>query len=345
MTVQLPANAAPASRVRERSPGELVRGKANEIGLLVVVAVLFFVLSSTAQNFGSVANVTNILRDAAFTGIVAWGMTLVIISGEIDISVGSNAAFSSILLAKLTTAGWALPLAIVATLVVGMVFGLAAGMLRAYLGIPTFVSTLALYIALRGLANVLSQAVPIPIESQSFQQLGIGSVFGIPTPAIIMFVLFVVFSFVARRTVFGRSVFAVGGNADAARLSGTNVAGVRIALLGITGCLAALTGILIASRLGSGNSGAASGLEFEAIAAVVVGGTSLAGGRGNMLGTLLGVLFIAELVNGLVLLGVSPFMQDVVRGAVVLGAVVVNALIVRRQLNRSARRGAAASAP
>jgi simple sugar transport system permease protein len=226
------------------------------------------------------------------------------------------------------------------TLAIGAAFGLGAGWLRARLGVPTFVSTLALFIGLRGAANVISGAVPIPIDSESFQKLGLGDLLGLPTPAVIMLVLFALFAFVARRTVFGRSVFAVGGNADAARLSGMHVERTRVLVIGITGFLAALTGILIASRLGSGNSGAATGLEFEAIAAVVVGGTSLAGGRGSLLGTLIGVLFIGELVNGLVLLGVSPFTQDIVRGAVVLGAVVVNAIIVRRQQVLSARRGA-----
>jgi simple sugar transport system permease protein len=319
--------------------GELIRGRANEGGLLVVTIALFFVLAATAPNFSSEANLTNILRDAAFTGIVAWGMTLVIISGEIDISVGANAAFSSVVFAELVTS-IPIPLAMLVTLAIGAAFGLGAGWLRARLGVPTFVSTLALFIGLRGAANVISGAVPIPIDSESFQKLGLGDLLGLPTPAVIMLVLFALFAFVARRTVFGRSVFAVGGNADAARLSGMHVERTRVLVIGITGFLAALTGILIASRLGSGNSGAATGLEFEAIAAVVVGGTSLAGGRGSLLGTLIGVLFIGELVNGLVLLGVSPFTQDIVRGAVVLGAVVVNAIIVRRQQVLSARRGA-----
>jgi ribose/xylose/arabinose/galactoside ABC-type transport system permease subunit len=148
-------------------------------------------------------------------------------------------------------------------------------------------------------------------------------------------VLFAVFSFVATRTVFGRSVYAVGGNAEAARLSAIPVARVRILVFAITGALAALTGILMASRLGSGNSGAASGLEFDIIAAVVVGGTSLFGGRGTMLGTLLGVVFIAALVNGLVLMGVDPFAQGIVRGVVILVAVMVNIISIKRMRGRT----------
>jgi len=327
-----PATPTPSKPTVAGAVENLVRGRANELGLFAIAIVLLAILSATAPNFGSTDNLVNILRDAAFTGIVAWGMTLVIISGEIDISVGSSAAFSSVVFAKLADGGLPLVVAGVLTLAIGTAFGLSAGALRAYLGVPTFVSTLALYIGLRGLANVLSDAIPIPIDSDGFQKIGLGSIAGIPTPAIIMFILFAFFAYLAQRMVFGRSVFAVGGNAEAARLTGTNVERTRMVLLGITGFLAALTGILIASRLGSGNSGSAIGLEFEAIAAVVVGGTALSGGRGSMIGTLLGVLFIAELVNGLVLLGVSPFTQDIVRGGVVLGAVVVNAVIgIRRR--------------
>jgi sugar transport system permease protein len=152
----------------------------------------------------------------------------------------------------------------------------------------------------------------------------------VPIPAIIMIVLFLLFSFISTSTVFGRSVYAVGGNAEAARLSGIPVARIRIQVFAITGVLAALTGVLMASRLGSGNSGAASGLEFDIIAAVVVGGTSLFGGRGTMLGTLLGIIFIAALVNGLVLLGVDPFAQGIVRGFVILAAVMVNIISIKR---------------
>lgn len=145
-----------------------------------------------------------------------------------------------------------------------------------------------------------------------------------------MLLLFGLFSFVAWSSVLGRSIYAVGGNAEAARLSGNPVARIRVIVFAITGVLSALTGVLVASRLGSGNSGAATGLEFDVIAAVVVGGTSLFGGRGSMLGTLLGVLFIDGLVNGLVLMGIDPFSQGIVRGFVILAAVMINILSMKR---------------
>ena len=310
-------------------------GRANEIGLLAAIILLYAFLAGFAPNFLTLPNQLNILRDAAFVGIIAWGMTLVLIAGEIDISVGPHVAFAGVVLATLAQAGVPLPLACLLVLILGALIGSVAGALRAYMDVPSFIVTLALWLALRGIAQVMSDAVPIVIMDFGFQKLGAGSVLGVPVPAVIMLALFLVFSFIATQTVFGRSVYAVGGNAEAARLSAIPVARVRIAVFAITGTLAALTGILVASRLGSGNSGAASGLEFDIIAAVVVGGTSLFGGRGTMLGTLLGVIFIAALVNGLVLMGVDPFAQGIVRGAVILVAVMVNIVSIKRMGGRS----------
>ncbi|KKC35413.1 sugar ABC transporter permease [Devosia epidermidihirudinis] len=309
-------------------------GRANEVGLVVGIVVLYAFLAFMAPNFLTPANQLNILRDAAFVGIIAWGMTLVLISGEIDISVGPHVAFAGVVLAKLAASGVPLPMAVLLVLVLGAFIGTVAGFLRARFEVPSFIVTLSLWLALRGIAQVISNAVPIVIMDFDFQRFGSGALFGIPIPAIIMLVLFVVFTFIATRTVFGRSVYAVGGNAEAARLSGIPVAKVRTIVFAISGVLAALTGILMASRLGSGNSGAATGLEFDIIAAVVVGGTSLFGGRGTMLGTLLGVMFIGALVNGLVLMGVDPFAQGIVRGFVILAAVMINIISIRRVRSR-----------
>ena len=304
--------------------------RANEIGLIVAIIVLYAVLAFSAPNFLTGGNQLNILRDAAFVGIIAWGMTFVLIAGEIDISVGPHVAFAGIVLAKLAMLGVSLPVAVILVLVIGAMIGVVAGALRAFIDVPSFIVTLALWLALRGIAQVLSDAVPIVILDFEFQRWGAGSVAGIPIPAIFMLLLFGLFSLVARRSVLGRSIYAVGGNAEAARLSGIPVARIRVIVFAITGVLSALTGVLVASRLGSGNSGAATGLEFDVIAAVVVGGTSLFGGRGSMLGTLLGVLFIGALVNGLVLMGIDPFAQGIVRGFVILAAVMINILSMKR---------------
>jgi ribose/xylose/arabinose/galactoside ABC-type transport system permease subunit len=221
-------------------------------------------------------------------------------------------------------------LAVLVTLALGVLWGAAAGSLRAFFGVPSFIATLGLWSALRGLGQYTTDALPVALPTNGFFDLLAGDVLGVPTPAVVMLVLFVVFWWIAERTVYGRSVFAIGGNADAARLSGISLKRVRVILFATTGFLAALTGILLAARLGSGNGGAAAGLEFDVIAAVVIGGTALSGGRGSMLGTLLGVLFITLIGNGLVLLGVDPFIQDVVRGVIIVAAVLINILIGRR---------------
>lgn len=332
-TTTVPPATSTVVPLRGKRAGQWGRTHANEIGLVVAILLLYLVLASRAPNFISSANQFNILRDAAFVGIIAWGMTLVLISGEIDISVGANAAFSGVVLALMIRSGIAIPVACILVILLGTAIGLAAGVLRAIFDIPSFIVTLALWLGLRGLAQVMSGAVPVVIPEIGFQDLGSGNLFGVPLPAIFMVILFVIFIFIARRTVFGRSVYAVGGNAEAANLSGIRVPLIRISVFAITGCLASFAGVLFASRLGSGNSAAATGLEFDVIAAVVVGGTSLFGGRGSMIGTLLGVLFIAALSDGLVLIGVDPFMQNVVRGLVILIAVFVNIVSTKRLSN------------
>jgi simple sugar transport system permease protein len=176
----------------------------------------------------------------------------------------------------------------------------------------------------------MTNALPVPIPQSDFLDLLGGKVGQVPTAAILMVVLFAAFWFLAQRTTFGRSVYAVGGNARAALLTGINVARIRVLLFAMSGVMAALLGIVFAGRLASGNPGAAQGLEFSVIAAVVVGGTSLSGGRGSLLGTVLGVLFITVIGNGLVILGVNSYVQDVVCGALIVGAVLINMLLSNR---------------
>lgn len=303
----------------------------NEIGLLAAILILYIVLGLSASGFLSMDNQLGLLRNAATIGIAAWGVTLVIIAGEIDISIGPAVAFASVIVAKGATE-WNLGVlgAILLTLAMGLLWGALAGWLRARFNVPSFITTLGLWSVLGGLALYMTDALPVPLpESALFDVLG-GSVLGVPTAALVMLVLFAVFAYVAKYTAYGRSVYATGGNAAAAQLAGLNVVRVRILLFATTGLLAAITGVLLAARLGSGNGGAAAGLEFDVIAAVVIGGTALAGGRGSLGGTFLGVVFITVIANGLVLLGVNSFFQDVVRGLIIVGAVLINVLISRR---------------
>ena len=267
----------------------------------------------------------NILQQAAFFGIVAFAMTLVIVAGEIDISVGSMAALSSSLLGVFVVKqGLPMPLAVLLVLLLAGLIGAGAGAVRAYFGVPTFIATLALYLALRGLAQLLTNNFPLPIDSGKFFYWGDGRVLGIPVPALYLVGVFVVIGVIARRTVFGRSIYAVGGNAKAANLSGINVRRIKILVMTIVALTAALTGLLQSALLSSGNSTIAVGLEFDAISATIIGGAALSGGKGTVVGTAIGVMFIAALLNGMVLLNVNPYAQQVVRGCVVLVAVLVN---------------------
>lgn len=294
-------------------------------GLLAALAAVCLLAVLFAPHFATTGNLMDVLRQAAFTGIIACGMTLVIVAGEIDVSVGSTIAFASALFGVLT-ASFHLPLwsAALAIVVLGTVIGAGAGAIRAHFNIPSFIVTLAMFSALRGAAMLVTDAMPLPILDEDFQVWGSGAVLGFPVPALVLLATFAVFSLLAARTVFGRSVYAIGGNAEAAHLSGIPVKRIRTMLFAITGGLAAITGILMTSRLGAGNANIGYGVEFAVITSVIVGGASLSGGRGSMLGTLLGGLFIAVLNNAMVLLGINSYAQDIANGLVMLLAVLVS---------------------
>jgi ribose/xylose/arabinose/galactoside ABC-type transport system permease subunit len=305
----------------------------NIVGLLVAIVLLYLYLMFNAVGFFTVANQSGLLRDAALIGIAATGMTLVIIAGEIDVSTGPAVALSSVIVAVAMTE-WGLPalLAILITLVVGAGWGALAGLLRARFLVPSFIATLGLWSVLRGIGQFGTDALPVPLPlDEPVMPFLTGTVLGVPTPAVVMILAFLVFAFVARKTAFGRSVFAIGGNAAAARLAGIKVVRVRVVLFAIMGMLGALSGVLLAARLGSGNAGAANGLEFDVIAAVVIGGTAMSSGRGSLIGTFLGVIFITLIGNGLVLLGVDSFLQSVVRGVIIVLAVLLNVTLSRKR--------------
>lgn len=297
-------------------------------GLLIGLILLFILLSVWAPNFLTPRNQFNVLRAVAFNGIIACGMTFIIISGDIDVSVGSAVAWASSLLGILAIKqGWPLGIAVIVVLIQGVIIHAIAGFIRVKWNIPAFVVSLALFMSLRGAARLITNAYPITPFPDGFNFWGGGYIAEvIPVPAVIMLLVFIVFYFLSTRTVYGRSVYSVGGNEEAARLSGIPVWRTRITTFAITGFLAAFSGIILSSRIMSGSSNIGEGLEFDVIAAVIIGGTSLMGGEGSILGTLLGVLFIGLLSNGMVLLGITPFAQEVVRGLIILFAVLISAL-------------------
>lgn len=297
-------------------------------GLLVALVILFLLLAQFAPNFLTPRNLFNVLRAVAINGMIACAMTFVIISGDIDVSVGSAVAWASSLLGVLAVKqGLPVGFAVLIVLVSGMIVHSLAGLIRVRFAIPAFVVTLTMYMSYKGLAKVITQAYPITPFPDSFSFWGQGYILKIiPVPAVLMLVTVGIFYFLSTRTVFGRSVYSVGGNEEASRLSGIPVPRTRILIFAITGLMAALGGVIVSSRIMAGAYNVGEGLEFEVIAAVVIGGTSLAGGSGSMIGTFLGVLFIGLLANGMTLIGVDPYWQEVARGLIVLGAVLVSVI-------------------
>ena len=283
------------------------------------VIVLFALLN---PRFLTLRNFIGILRDGSWSGIIAVGMTMLIICAEIDLSVGSMAALASVLVAYLALeAGLSLPVAVIITLLAGSITGFFIGGFRVVFGIPSFITTIALYGSLRGVAYLISGGFPISPLPTSFGYIASGSVLGIPIPVFIFFAVFLIGHGILSKTTFGRYVYAVGGNEEVARRAGINVGAIKTATFVIVSTLSAFAGILLASRLLSGIPNVATGWELTVVAEVIIGGTSLFGGEGNLWGTLVGILFMSTLNSGMVMMGVSPYMQMVVQGLVILLAI------------------------
>ncbi len=303
-----------------------------EIIFLCLVAVLVMV----APGFDSTGNLLNVLRTISMLGIIAFGMTAVIVAGEIDLSVGSGAALAGCIVAWFAGAysdtigaGLSVFLGAVVAVLVGFLTGLVTGKVRQHFNVPTFIATLAMFTALRGAANLITGGYPLATFPGWFEYFGGGYLLGIPFPVYIFAATFFGMHFLMNNTRFGRAVYAVGGNMEAARLSGIDVWFVKTMTLGLTGVLTAISGILIASQIGSGTGTVATGMELDVIAAVIIGGTSLFGGKGRIWGTLIGVLFLGCVSNGMTLMNVSEYWQYVVRGAIILGAVLLNQILER----------------
>ncbi|SEG98249.1 ribose transport system permease protein [Nonomuraea solani] len=296
-----------------------------ENGALAALVVLVVALSLLSSDFLSVTNLLNVGVQAAVTAILAFGATFVIVTGGIDLSVGSVAALSAITLAwTATAAGVPWPVATLVSLAVGVACGLVNAGLIAYGKLPPFIATLAMLGIARGLALVISQGSPIPMPEQVAH---LGDTVGyLPIPVIVMVIMGVIAAVILNRTYPGRAMYAIGGNAEAARLSGINVNRQQLVTYALSGGFAAVAGIVLASRLASAQPQAAAGYELDAIAAVVIGGASLSGGKGRALGTFVGALILAVLRNGLNLLSVSAFWQQVVIGVVIALAVLVDTL-------------------
>ena len=302
----------------------------------IILVAMYIFLVFAAPGFATVDNQLNVLRNITMQGIIAFGMTMIIISGEIDLSIGSGVAFSGCVTAWVTRAlsdliGPFVAIAIGALAAMALLFaiGVFTGKLRQHYNMPTFITTLGLLTVLSGAANLITGGFPITSFPYQFNFLGSGFLFGIPFPVYIFVAVFALVYFLMNYTSFGRAVYAVGGNLEAARLSGIDVWKTKTLALGLTGIFTAIAGVLIASQILSGSASAARGWELDVISAVIIGGTSLFGGKGTIRGTLIGVLFLGVIVNGMTLLNVSEYWQYVVRGALIIGAVLMNHALER----------------
>lgn len=289
--------------------------------LALVVMVIFF--SVTSPYFLHIDNFMTIALQTAITAITAYGITFVIISGANDISIGSSIALTGVVLALMISGGWPVGLSIVLTLGVGALIGVLNGLMVAKMKLPPFIATLGSQMALRGLAMIVSDAKPVYIQNvPSFKYLAQYRLFDlIPLPVLYMIVLCGIMAFILRKTVIGRNVFAVGSNEEAARLSGIRVVKVRVFAYMLSGLMASVAGIIMCSRVTSGQPGIATGYEGNAIAAAVIGGCSMRGGHGSIMGSILGALILGVLMNGLNLLNVSLNWQTFATGIVVIVAV------------------------
>lgn len=299
-------------------------------GIAAMLLVLVIVFSATANVFLTSDNLLNVVRQSAPTMIAAVAMTFVITTAGIDLSVGSIVAMISVLSAILLRDGWSPALALVAVLLLGGAVGAANGFFSAYMGVPAFIVTLAGLSIFRGVAQKASDGASVPMDPSWLVDLGQGRVAGIPTPAIIAVAVAAVGWFVLAKTPYGQYVVALGSNSESLRRSGVNIRRIGLSVYVLTGLAAALAGVLVAARLGSGSPNQGLGFELEVITAVVLGGTSLFGGQGSIAGTVLGVLVVAVIGNGLILLHVSPFWVPIVQGLILLLAIVANTRLFAR---------------
>lgn len=302
---------------------------------LIALLILCLALSFISDKFFTVDNGWNVLRQISVNICIAVGMTLVVLTSGIDLSVGSNLALCGAITAGLLKSGIQWPatdlyigFTLLGAILMGLLTGTSVGAFNGFVitkfKVPPFVATLAMLTIARGLTLLWTQGFPISVLGSHFAYIGTGWLLGIPVPVWLSVLVIFMAYIITQKTALGRYIYAIGGNEHAAKLSGINIKKVKIIIYGLAGALAAVGGLIVTSRLDSAQPNAGVSYELDAIAAVVIGGTSLSGGKGSIWGTVLGAIIIGVLNNGLVLLNVSPFWQQVVKGMVILIAVIID---------------------
>ena len=299
----------------------------RKYGTVIALFVLVFIISIMNSKFLSMYNILNVFRQVSINGLIAFGMTFVILTGGIDLSVGAILALTGMVLGLMIASGTPDLIAIPLVLVLGALLGWFNGVLISKVKLQAFIVTLATMTMFSGITMIISDGIPamgITENSPLLNFFSQGDILGIPFPMIVLLVVFALLLILLQKTVFGRGVYAIGGNEEVARLSSLPTDRIKTSVYIISGVMSALAGVILTSRLSSSQPTAGAGFELDAIAAVVIGGTSLAGGRGRLFGTLIGVLIIGVLNNGLNIIGVSAFYQQFIKGLVILLAVILD---------------------
>lgn len=309
----------------------IIRDKVNssemmrKYGLIAILLAAVIILSLVSDTFLTVTNLMNVLRQVSINGILAIGMTFIILTAGIDLSIGSLMAVAAVIATSIVSHDpGAVGLALIAGVAASGILGGVSGTMSAKLNVAPFVATLAMMTIARGIALIYTNGRPIVVSSEPFKFLGQGYIGPLPVPVIIFVAVAAIMGVVLYKTKFGRYVYAIGGNENASKISGIRVGRIKIWVYVINGFLAGLAGILLSSRISSGQPNSGMGYELDAIAAVVIGGTSLFGGRGSLLGTIVGVLIIGIINNGLNLLDVSSYWQQIIKGLIIAGAVILD---------------------
>ncbi len=296
----------------------------SEYFIFVIFIALVIVLTCLKPSFIQPGNLVNILKQASINGILAFGMMFVIIAGGFDMSVGSTVAFTGVLAAMLGQGQYPLIIPLLVAMLAGLAVGVVNGVGVAVGDLPPFIMTLGTMTAVRGLALLISNGKPVIGISAEYKAIAASSVLGVPMLAVFLVVVILICSFVLAKTVYGRRVYACGGNLLAARVSGINTTKIRISTFAIAGLLAGLSGFLMTSRVTIGQPNAAESYEMDAITACVVGGVSMSGGVGKSWGVVVGCLLITVIANGLDIMGVSSHWQKIVKGAIIVLAVLLD---------------------
>lgn len=310
---------------------EQIRENISKYGVVFAILLLILVFSLSTTSFFDFANFSNVLKQASINGFIAIGIMMIIVTGGIDLSVGSNVAVTCITVSLLLQSGMSTALAIIIAIIVATIIGICNGLAISYTAVPAFIVTLSTQTICRGLALIISKGFPIYVNNPFMKWLGRENILGIPTSIVILLIFAILSWVIMNRTKIGRYIYAIGGNIETAKLSGINVAKYITFTYAYMGFLCGIVSVIMSGRLASGTPTIGIGYELDAIAAAVLGGTAFTGGVGTVLGSLLGAVFIGILNNGMTLLNVSPYLQNVVRGLVIFLSVLISVLSSRKK--------------